>query len=95
VHGLGYTKTRYLKYIAWDSVDSATWLYGGKGGTLFLFIDGKVVSLKPKDFGKNSRINYAKFNEINAKSWCDYSKYIENYWKRQKEEELLIKGGDA
>jgi len=92
VHGLGYTKTRLLKFIPWDSVDSATWIYGIRG-TFFLFDGDKIVSLKLKTFNKSSKIHYIKFAEINAQSWCAYAKFIENYWNRQKEESLVEEGG--
>ncbi|MBA7538322.1 hypothetical protein ES705_30597 [subsurface metagenome] len=72
VHGLGYTKTRLLKFIPWDSVDSSTWIYGGKRGTLFLFNGDEIVSLKPKTFNKSSDIDYIKFAVINAQSLRQY-----------------------
>ena len=87
VHGLGYTKTRLLKFIPWDSVDSSTWIFGGKRGTFFLFNKGKITTLKLGTFDKSSDIDYIKFAEINAQSWCAYARYIENYWNRQREEQ--------
>lgn len=93
VHGLGYTKTKLLKFIPFDSVDSSTWIFGGKRGTLFLFTEDKITTLKLKPFNKSSKIDYLKFAEINAQSWSIYSRYIENYWNRQKEEiRVTIKG---
>ena len=86
VHGLGYTKTKLLKFIPFNSVDSSTWIYGGKRGTFFLFNGDEIVSLKLGTFNKSSDIDYIKFAEINAQSWCAYAKYIENYWNRQREE---------
>jgi len=94
VHGLGYTKTRLLKYIPWDSVDSSTWIFGGKRGTLFLFNEDKITTLKLGVFNKSSKIDYLKFAEINAQSWSVYDKWIEGYWDRQKEEALIRKGGE-
>jgi len=89
VHGLGYTKTRLLKYIPWDSVDSSTWIFGGKRGTFFLFNEDKITTLKLGVFNKSSNIDYIKFAEINAQSWSVYDKWIEDYWNRQKEESLM------
>jgi len=88
VHGLGYTKTKLLKYIPWDSVDSSTWIFGGKRGTFFLFNEDKIITLKLGVFNKSSKIDYLKFAEINAQSWSAYAKFIEDYWERQKRNSL-------
>ena len=95
VHGLGYTKLRCLKYIPFDSVDSITFRMGSIVGAFFSFFDGQMHRIDPPElkgrYNKSSKISHQKYNTINLKAWKDYSDYIEDYWKRQKEEELLIK----
>ena len=99
VHGLGYTKLRCLKYIPFDSVDSITFRMGSIVGAFFSFFDGRMFRIDPpelkKRYQKGSKILPNEYNAINLKAWKNYSDYIENYWNRQKEEELLIKGDDA
>ena len=93
VHGLGYTKTKLLKYIPWDSVDSLSWARGGISGRFQYFNGENILSPELNEFNKNSRINYIDFYNINAQSWCAYAKYIEDYWNRQKGGSLVQKGG--
>lgn len=93
VHGLGYTKTRLLRYIPWDSADSSTWIFGGKSGVFSYFNGEECLNLKLKNLKRSSKINYIKFFEINAQAWGAYSKYIEGYWNRQKGETLKEVGG--
>jgi len=95
VHGLGYTKTKYLKYIDFDSVDSSSWFGGRRYGNLDIFLDGDLKPINLDKIDKNSRIPYKDFDIINIKAWKLFIDYIEDYWNRQKEEEKLQSKSDT
>lgn len=78
LHGLGYTGDLHLH--KFDSVDSATWISGGKLGEVHYFNNGIVK--------ERSVINQQKIREIknedevalfNLLEWVKYSKYAELY----------------
>jgi len=91
VHGMGFTKFRYLKFIPFDTLDSSTWMMGARRGVFQLFLDGTMRTLSPKDIGsKNTHIYYKDFFDMNAQSWKAYGDYLEEYWERQKRQEVLL-----
>lgn len=76
VHGLGYTKTKHLKYIGWDSVDSTAWLSNGRFGQgMYQFRDGDICKIaKPK----NTRVNYKTVVLHDLNEWNKYQDYAES-----------------
>lgn len=85
VHGLGFTKFRYLNFISFDTVDSSTWLMGARKGGYQLFLDKRMRNLNPRKTGrKSTNIYYKDFYDMNAQSWKGYESYIERYWERQR-----------
>lgn len=90
VHGIGFTKFKFLKFLPYDTVDSSTWLGGGKTGQYHLYLDGGMRSLPLRDYGfKTKKVNYLVFNTMNAKSWKGFSDSLQSYWEKQKREESV------
>lgn len=75
VHGLGFTQTKFLETFPFYSVDSTSWLAGGKFAKLYKF-NGKTLLKYSKPEG-TKLINYKKINLHNFKEWCKYQKYME------------------
>lgn len=77
IHGLGFTKTDLLSKLKFDSVDSTTWLGGGKYGCYYLFNNGKILT-KQKPKGLLLK-DYRKINIFNFNEWAKYQKYAERH----------------
>lgn len=76
VHGLGFTNLKALKRYHFYSVDSTSWLSGSKFGTLYMFQDGTLKSIRHKD----RRIrNYIECNHHNIEEWLKFQKYAEKF----------------
>ena len=76
IHGLGYTNLTGLSSMPFDSVDSTAWLYGNRGGFVYLF-NGKTLTKRkcPPGMKLNSRETAIhNFNE-----WVKYQKYAEAF----------------
>lgn len=78
IHGLGYTSLDGIKRYHFDSVDSTAWLYGNRGGYLYIFnpqtgIMGKRMA-PPGHRLKSSDAAKWNFNE-----WVKFQKYAEKY----------------
>lgn len=79
IHGLGFTDTKFLPYLNFDSVDSTTWLSGGRYGQLFKFNETKgIVQIFSPPKGKRA-INHRVVNQHNINEWIKYQKYAEKY----------------
>lgn len=74
VHGLGFTKTAKLKYYHFDSVDSTSWLSGGKFGNLCYFKDGEIKGVHKKD---GYRCHGEKARRHNLNEWLKMQKYAD------------------
>ena len=46
IHGLGFTSSKYLPYLKFDSVDSTTWLSGARYGQIYKFDNGSDAMLR-------------------------------------------------
>ena len=91
VHGMGFTKFRYLNLIPFDTVDSSTWLSGARHGQLQLYIDKTIKGILLRKHGKDSRkVGYKEFYNVNLDSWSLYEKYLEDYWSKQESEEEVL-----
>lgn len=76
VHGLGFTNLKALRRYHFYSVDSTSWLSGQKYGTLYIFQDGTLKSIRYKD----RRIgNYKKGNYHNIEEWTKFQKYADKF----------------
>lgn len=77
IHGLGFTINEGIKNIPFDSVDSTTWLNGGKYGVLFVFDNGKLNRINSVNNGLKTKQlkNYQKTNLENLHTWYRLQKY--------------------
>lgn len=74
IHGLGFTRTSYLKKLNFDTVDSSTWVSGGKYGAMFRF-DGESIN-RFQDRTKRYKDRTA-IDEYNLKEWIKYQEYMD------------------
>lgn len=78
IHGLGFTSTNKLPYIRFDSIDSTTWLSGGKYGILARFDGRRIVQLnrRPDQICKlGSKDRFL----VNGDAWLKYQKYAKEH----------------
>ena len=75
VHGLGYTNLEGLKKYKFDSVDSTSWLYGNRSGTIYKFNGETIVQInKPA----GTRLNARAVAINNFKEWVKFQQYAKN-----------------
>lgn len=72
IHGLGYTSSNLGKY-QFDSVDSTSWLSGGRYGSLCVLKNKKIkhVTVKGKKISR-----YQDANVHNLRTWIMYQKLL-------------------
>lgn len=76
VHGLGFTNLKALRRYRFYSVDSTSWLSGGRFGQLYIFQDGTLNQISYK----NRRIrNYMESHHHNIEEWLKFQKYADKY----------------
>lgn len=76
IHGLGFTSLQKLPKYHFDSVDSTTWLNGGKYGIVYKFNGETLVNVKTPT-GKKTIGNTATRN--NFLEWVKFQKYAETH----------------
>lgn len=76
VHGLGYTASDVLDF-GFYSVDSSSWLSGGRYGTLYNFKGGKMLQYSAPA-GKRT-IHHTKMARHNFHQWVLYQNYLDRY----------------
>jgi hypothetical protein len=59
-----------------DSVDSTAWLYGNRGGFIFIF-DGKTLQKRKCPPGKRLKSRAAAIHNFNE--WVKFQKYAEAF----------------
>lgn len=75
IHGLGFTLTDYLDRLKFDSIDSTTWLSGGRYGNIYQFAGNKMIFTNPP---KGHRaVNYQIVNKHNFNEWVKFQRYAE------------------
>lgn len=74
IHGLGFTNLKNLKKIKFDSVDSTSWLSGGRFGQLYLYKNGE---LKQISFNNRRIKNYKDAHKFNLKEWLKFVEYAD------------------
>lgn len=79
IHGLGYTVIANLPKFHFDSVDSTAWLYGNRGGYLYIFRPqtGKIDKLEKSG---NVRLKSHEAAQHNFIQWCKLVKYANVKW---------------
>ena len=77
IHGLGFTNMEWLPRCHFDSVDSTTWLSGGKYGFLFKFNGKRMVRIyKPE----GTRLKDSTGAHIyNFSEWLKFQKWAVNH----------------
>ena len=75
VHGLGYTSLEKLDYMGFDSVDSSAWLYGNRGGYIYIW-DG--YTMHKKDVPNGKKLDTKKVARHNFVEWVKMSETVEN-----------------
>lgn len=76
IHGLGLTSMNALREYHFDSVDSTSWLSGGKYGQLHFFKNGRIEILKKE--GKRVK-DCKQIDNHNFGEWCKFQKYADEY----------------
>ncbi|MGA8944204.1 MAG: hypothetical protein WB502_16030 [Thermoactinomyces sp.] len=76
IHGLGFSSTRHLPWIPFDSVDSTSCWSGGRFGTVYQF-DGKSIRkvAKSGELGMRARLDEVEMH--NVKEWIKYVHYLD------------------
>ena len=74
IHGLGYTDFAHVDKYCFDTVDSTSWIVGGKYGNIYTIRDGypKQTSLRKE----GHKCNGEKINEHNMKVFMKYSEHL-------------------
>lgn len=70
IHALGFTPSDLDKY-RFDSVDSASWKFGGIYGKLYDFSNNRLTSYKPA-----KRLKTAEYDEHNIKQFKLFQEYL-------------------
>jgi hypothetical protein len=76
VHGLGFTHLDKLKRYPFYSVDSTAWLYGNRGGFLYVFNGKGMDKIQPKGKRLKGGGRLAAINNFNE--WVKFSQYADN-----------------
>ena len=74
VHGLGYTDLKNLAKVGFDSVDSTAWLYGNRGGYVYVF-DG--ADMRKVEAPKGKKIDARETARHNFRTWVRYAERLE------------------
>lgn len=76
IHGLGFTALKKLKMFNFDTVDSTSWLSGGRFGGLYIFKNSELIQIKKPP---NSRLSLSskESSRFNLKEWLKYIKYMD------------------
>lgn len=76
VHGLGFTNLKELKKYDFYSVDSTSWLSGGRFGTIYNFKNGTLEQFSPPKGMRGGQ--YTITHNHNMKEWVKFQKYLDN-----------------
>lgn len=78
VHGLGMTSRIWLPKLNFYSVDSSSWTFGARAGTLYKFENNEIKTFTDKPNGKRmSKNGWLALGWHNMKEWIKYQKYME------------------
>ena len=76
VHGLGFTNLKTLNKYHFYSVDSTSWLSGGRFGQLYIF---KNNTLKQISYNNKRIKDYMVSHHFNIEEWIKFQKYADKY----------------
>ena len=72
IHGLGFTNSDGIKKYHFDSVDSTSWVSGGRFGHMYVFNGRELKTVKYS----NRRVKNIKEATLhNYREWCKFQKY--------------------
>ena len=74
VHGLGFTPKEVTQY-KFYSVDSTTWLSCRRFGSLFMYDNGRMKMITPKNHGTR-KDKQREIELLTIKEWIKYQKYL-------------------
>ena len=77
IHGLGFTKTDKLPMYHFDSVDSTSWLAGGRFGFLHEFRAGKMVQ---HQVPKGKRLSTIEGRKNNFSEWVKFQMWADDHY---------------
>lgn len=78
IHGLGFTNVQGLRRFHFDSVDSTSWLSGGRYGTVYIF-DGQTITAQVRKAQGKRITDYKAATIHNFKEWEKFAEYAEKY----------------
>ena len=81
IHGLGYTNIKGLRKYHFDSVDSTTWLVGGKYGDVCHVQFGRDGVTVPRQVHRPGQrvVKTAELARHNFNEWIKFQRYAEKY----------------
>lgn len=78
IHGLGFTNTKLLNQLKFDSVDSTSWLSGGRFAHVQHF-NGKIILTETYKNKRLTKGNYKILHRLNLQEWLKFVDYAEEY----------------
>lgn len=75
IHGLGYTNLKGLEKYKFDSVDSTSWLYGNRGGYIYMFNGRTIVQINCPE---GMRLKDKEVALHNFQEWVKFQRYAES-----------------
>lgn len=82
IHGLGYTYTKKLKTYHFDSVDSTSWLSGGRFGVVYKFCNREMQTKGNVQKRTHKRVKISLRRDLNLHNlteWMKFQEYAEIY----------------
>lgn len=79
IHGLGFTNLKGLYLYNFDSVDSTTWIQGGKHGRLFHFDGMYLKEANTRSRRRRSDLNTHPINRHNFYEWTRFQEFADKY----------------
>ncbi len=74
IHGLGFTPAKSIHQYGFDSVDSSTWSFGGRSGTVYRFNGRGIDTLYPPK--NRRRRDYRLLDFHNYHQWILFQRYL-------------------
>lgn len=74
IHGLGFTRIEKLKQFHFDSVDSTAWLYGNRGGFIYVF-DSEIGNFRKINKKQGQRLKSQEAALYNFNEWIKFQKW--------------------
>ena len=78
IHGLGFTNMQGLKKYHFDTVDSTSWLAGGKYGAVYYFEDEQMKKIDVPRGCRIAKSSYIDARLCSLRAWRKFAQYAEN-----------------